>query len=530
MSTSSPSVTSSPTAPVAHAASHTHTDTVSGPVLCPFCDKELPADIISRPGIPLAANGFASSAEMSTSALMSSEGDADQADTLASKAAISDDDIRRWSSIVGVTISAPPKLAPLAQPAVSELAKPVPLLPPPPPARASPKPTKSRFGFFSKSKANTDDDDSGSDGIISGYAKLGGPGSDDEGDNDYASDEEITFKPRPRDDTQSEKAASRPETPALAPPLVLKETTGVGDAELKSVLREVLSRVQALSQSHAELQTSHTTLLTSLKIARSNLIMAEANTEMLEAELRRAKATAANAARTSTPLARSSGDVTRPSIETRGSGSGKTWFGRAKPSSPTEATMRISGEGLRSSESDELKKLRDRLASQSDELEVLKKGKKDIEAELEGLSQALFEEANKMVADERKKRAELEDTLHEVKGERAALRETVKVLGGRIQTPPPIATPQEMAYESPSLDKHYAALRRSIHHVVDSPTPAMSEPGTPPDAEESGVEHNEFKSAPSSPEINIPGAFTTVAPASLETEPNPWATTPPVAG
>lgn len=269
-------------------------------------------------------------------------------------------------------------------------------------------------------------------------------------------------------------------------------------------------------------------LLTSLKIARSNLVMAEANTEMLEADLRRAKASAANAARTSTPLARSSGDVTRPSIDTRASGSGKTWFGRAKPASPTETTTRISGDGTRSSESEELKKLRDKLASQNTELEVLKKGKKDIEAELEGLSQALFEEANKMVADERKRRAELEDTLSEVKGERAALRETVKVLGGRIQTPPLVGTPQEVADESPNLDKHYAALRKSIHHVVDGPTPARSEPGTPPDAEELEGESNEFRSAPSSPEVNIPGAFTAVAPASLETEPNPWATTPPV--
>jgi hypothetical protein len=418
----------------------------------------------------------------------------------------------------------------------------VPLLPPPPPARASPKPTKSRFGFFSKSRtAETQDDDSDSDGIISGYAKLGAPDSDDDGDDDYESDKEITFKPRPRDEAQSETVASRPETPVLAPPIALKESTSEGDAELKSVLREVLSRVQALvsaylvitltfqSHSHAELQSSHTTLLTSLKIARSNLVMAEANTEMLEAELRRAKATAANAARTSTPLARSSGDAARPSIDTRASGSGKTWFGRAKPASPTEATTRISGEGTRPSESEELKKLRDKLASQNGELEALKKGKKEIEAELEGLSQALFEEANKMVADERKKRAELEDSLNEIKDERAALRETVKVLGGRIQTPPPVPTPRELGDESPNLDKHYAALRKSIHHVVDGPTPVGSEPGTPPEqVDEQEGASTEERSAPSSPEVSVPGAFNAVAPASLETEPNPWATTPPI--
>ncbi|GMK55676.1 hypothetical protein CspeluHIS016_0207320 [Cutaneotrichosporon spelunceum] len=520
----------SPAAPEAHVASHSHGGTASGPVLCPFCAKVLPVDLVSGSRTSPGANDSAPGTDMSTSVLKSSEGDADHADSLASKAAISDDDIRRWSSIAGVTIAAPPKPAPVTQAAVNDVVTPVPLLPPPPSARASPKPTKSRFGFFSKPNAGAEEDDSDSDDIVSGYAKLGAPDSGDEGNDDYESDKEIVFKRRPRDEAQSEKADSRSETPVPAPPFALKETADMGDTELKSVLREVLSRVQALSQSHVELQTSHTALLTSLKIARSNLVMAEANTEMLEADLRRAKATAANAARTSTPLARTSGDIARPSIETRGSGSGKTWFGRVKPASPTEATTRISGDVPQSSESDELKKLRDRLASQDNELKALKKGKKDIEAELEGLSQALFEEANKMVADERRKRAELEDTLHEVKGERAALRETVKVLGGRTHTPTPIATPHERGDETPSLDRHYAALRKGIHHVVDGPTPAMSGPSTPPEAEDSGAEQSDFKSAPSSPEINLPGAFTTAAPASLETEPNPWATSPPVAG
>lgn len=179
---------------------------------------------------------------------MSSEGNGDRADTLASKAVIADDDLRRWSSIAGVTVAASPKLAPLTRPEVNDETKPVPLLPPPPPARASPKPTKSsRFGFFAKGKpAGAQDDDSDSDGIISGYSRLGAPGSDEEGDDDYESDKEITFKPRPRDDAQSETATSRPESPALAPPIVLKESAGAGDTELKSVLREVLSRVQAL--------------------------------------------------------------------------------------------------------------------------------------------------------------------------------------------------------------------------------------------------------------------------------------------
>lgn len=253
MSTSSPTTMSSPTTAVAPASSHEHGETVSGdPVQCPFCDKELPASILSRVAAPLPPdNGPTAGAEdaqaavVSTSALMNSEGDADRADTSAAKAAISEAEIRRWSTVAGVAVAAPPQPALSAQPAATEASKPVPLLPPPPNARASPKPT-GRFGFFSKSKsAGEEDDDSDSDGIISGYAKLGAPESGDEGD-DYESDKEIMFKPRPREE-RPEAAPDTPEASALAPPIALKEGAGASDdAELRSVLREVLSRVQAL--------------------------------------------------------------------------------------------------------------------------------------------------------------------------------------------------------------------------------------------------------------------------------------------
>lgn len=63
-----------------------------------------------------------------------------------------------------------------------------------------------------------------------------------------------------------------------------------------------------------------------------------------------------------------------------------------------------------------------------DELGAIKKAKAELEAELETLSQALFEEANKMVADERKKRAEKEDEAREAIEEREALRKLVKLM------------------------------------------------------------------------------------------------------
>ncbi|KAF7973266.1 hypothetical protein HWV62_15699 [Athelia sp. TMB] len=53
-----------------------------------------------------------------------------------------------------------------------------------------------------------------------------------------------------------------------------------------------------------------------------------------------------------------------------------------------------------------------------------------LEEEIESLSQALFEEANKMVAHERIKRAETEDELREAQQEKEALRSALKLLEG----------------------------------------------------------------------------------------------------
>jgi hypothetical protein len=120
-----------------------------------------------------------------------------------------------------------------------------------------------------------------------------------------------------------------------------------------------------------------------------------------------------------------------------------------------------------------------KIDSMSKELADLKKGKIEMEAELEGLSQALFEEANKMVADERKARAELEENLKEVKEEREALRETIKVLGGQVEvesrsSQEGMVNEEEgdqvgklPGFQPRDLDKHYEALRKSIHHVTD---------------------------------------------------------------
>jgi len=69
--------------------------------------------------------------------------------------------------------------------------------------------------------------------------------------------------------------------------------------------------------------------------------------------------------------------------------------------------------------------------------EIVMKTSKELEAskaafqeEMETLSQALFEEANKMVADERKRCSIYEEELAAVKAEREALMSTLKVVEG----------------------------------------------------------------------------------------------------
>ncbi|WVQ85357.1 hypothetical protein IAT38_007522 [Cryptococcus sp. DSM 104549] len=154
-----------------------------------------------------------------------------------------------------------------------------------------------------------------------------------------------------------------------------------------------------------------------------------------------------------------------------------------------------------------------KMDAMSKELAELKKGKVEMEEELEGLSQALFEEANKMVADERRKRAEMEENLKEVREEREALRETIKVLGGKVEVPEPAesasgqegeeeagkessgvkaaATPESFAPRD--LDKHFEALHKAIHHVHDGPPSTTTTPLTSPPA---AASH-----APASPSI-----------------------------
>jgi hypothetical protein len=260
-----------------------------------------------------------------------------------------------------------------------------------------------------------------------------------------------------------------------------------------------------------------------------------------------------------------------PSIDDRHydfSGAGAPYAGAAFPSNLVKSpdARRLAGESLQRSASytnlptptrstsmpppdaeletlkKQFKETEVRMKAMTKELAELKQGKLDMEQELENLSQALFEEANKMVADERKKRAEVEESLKEVREEREALRQTIKVLGGQVsekgdESPPAINVepaadlPEE--FQPRDLDKHYEALRKSIHHVADGSHPfaalskaSAEELDVPPTISESDVENMSNMSmddAPVDDETPMRERMSIEPPS----DPNPWANPSP---
>jgi len=91
-----------------------------------------------------------------------------------------------------------------------------------------------------------------------------------------------------------------------------------------------------------------------------------------------------------------------------------------------------------------------KVAALSEELTAARKGKAAVEAELEALSQELFEEANRMVSDERKLRAATEAEAAELKEERDALKRTMKLLEREAQAASAKASSEFSGRLSPS--------------------------------------------------------------------------------
>lgn len=82
-----------------------------------------------------------------------------------------------------------------------------------------------------------------------GYARIGGPASDDEGDDGYESDKPV-YKPAAKkeaDEPTSETVAKAPTVPETSIPTVQVEHPAIQSGEeLRKLLTEVLARVSVL--------------------------------------------------------------------------------------------------------------------------------------------------------------------------------------------------------------------------------------------------------------------------------------------
>ncbi|KAF4620822.1 hypothetical protein D9613_000047 [Agrocybe pediades] len=248
--------------------------------------------------------------------------------------------------------------------------------------------------------------------------------------------------------------------------------------DLRSALSMVINRVSELSNLLSEAYKTQADLEVQLNVAKSNLKLVIANNEMLEDALKRdsggqskdigwRRTSSKEEARNSrssldhsqaadyTPV--SSDPSPPPSASTSQNQDNRFFKFRfssnptaARPASRPETPSGSSSQAasphlpgvqahhltspsmpsLSSVRSKELEDLTAELAKERAAKKAIAEQKAALEEELESLSQALFEEANKMVATERKMRAETEEELKELKLEKEALKSALRLIDG----------------------------------------------------------------------------------------------------
>ncbi|KZV98676.1 hypothetical protein EXIGLDRAFT_293426 [Exidia glandulosa HHB12029] len=122
----------------------------------------------------------------------------------------------------------------------------------------------------------------------------------------------------------------------------------------------------------------------------------------------------------------------QPPALTNGNGNGANHLTSASlPSLPLDPTSPLPPSNAVSPNPNQAAHARARLESAPSlraELARERAARSALEAEIEALSAALFEEANKMVATERRARAEMQEELHTVKTQRDALKQALRVV------------------------------------------------------------------------------------------------------
>ncbi|VDB86689.1 unnamed protein product [Peniophora sp. CBMAI 1063] len=332
------------------------------------------------------------------------------------------------------------------------------------------------------------------------------------------------------------------------------------EEDLRDALGRMMLRVEELCTLLRASAAAKTELETQLAIAQSNLKMSLANNDMLEDALKRSSASQdvgwRRSAATPTPAeppARASHDESAPSgspvnaedeqappptatVSSAPATQDSRFFrfrfssGRTTPQPPgspplsasrstpghlTSASLPslvpLAAPEANAKELDEakaeLEQARAALVAERDALKRAMEDKHNLEGELESLSQALFEEANKMVAQERIKRAEAEEELGEARAEKDALRAALRL----------IEEERLRVSDSENERIHASHSRTSSQVALKSPTSSADHAATDSDEVEAVL-----VSSPGSPPSSDPGELVetpTEAPADEPAEP-----------
>ncbi|KAG6860373.1 hypothetical protein C0995_012019 [Termitomyces sp. Mi166 len=286
------------------------------------------------------------------------------------------------------------------------------------------------------------------------------------------------------------------------------------EEDLRLALNMLIERLSQVSTMLSDAYKTNADLEVQLNVIKSNLALITANNEMLEDALKQRDGTAQNLGwRRTSARAYSTDDVPQASGGDRtptsavefpaaqensrffkfrftqgsssGSGSGST-SSTSRPGTPG-ASPAMSAASLNSSsmpalgtigvkEREREMQLEKELEKERKACEDARKAKQALEAELESLSQALFEEANKMVATERIRLADIEEELREAKLEKEALRSALRLLEGHASSSASPALPSTTASASTSPN---LTLSSTSTTTASSP-PSISVSASPP--------------------------------------------------
>ncbi|KZO93963.1 hypothetical protein CALVIDRAFT_229633 [Calocera viscosa TUFC12733] len=273
------------------------------------------------------------------------------------------------------------------------------------------------------------------------------------------------------------------------------------------------ARIRSLLNEQEELSTS-------LTVAKSNLTLALSNNEMLEDALSRTPASAQpygfrrHSARDAGREVQSATEAPQRRSMDTGSADGSPeegltfWQSLRRPASAVPRPSTPHGAGVVKEraaltsastpalgDAGELERVREMLRKERGEAEALKKEKAGLEQEIESLSQALFEEANKMVSDERKRRAQAELDLQELRDEREAMRRTLRMVEDenrklrRGEALPGLTLPEKdtVVYPSSSPSSSTASMQNTYQDRDTTPTQPLRPPSVASDGLDDGV-------------------------------------------